>query len=190
VRNEAIARNYAETLLELANRNGGLATAQAFAAALDALAELLESEPRIRVFLETPRVSPEAKKDALRAALQGQAPELFLRFVQVVVDKRRQGSFGQIARAYQTLIDEAMGRTRAHVTLSHPPDAALQADIQRALETRLGRTVVPTFVVDPQLLGGLVVRVGEEVLDGSVRSRAAGLRRRMLEADIPSLSAY
>ena len=50
--------------------------------------------------------------------------------------------------------------------------------------------VVPAFRVDPELLGGLVVKVGDEVLEGSVRSRAAGLRRRMLEADIPSLSAY
>jgi F-type H+-transporting ATPase subunit delta len=190
VRNEAIARNYAETLLELAQRNGGIATAESFGAALDELAAVLEREPRIQGFLETPRIGAEAKKDALRNALGGRAPELFLRFVQVVVDKRRQSLFGPIARAYQALIDEALGRTRAQITLSHPPDAALQAEIQRALETRLGRPVVPAFRVDPELLGGLVVRMGDDVLDGSVRSRAAGLRRRMLEADIPSLSAY
>jgi F-type H+-transporting ATPase subunit delta len=190
VRNEAIARNYAETLLELAKRNGGIATAESFGTALDDLAALLEGEPRIRGFLETPRISADAKKDALRRALDGRAPELFLRFLMVVVDKRRQGLFGQIARAYQTLIDEALGRTRAQITLSHAPDAALQADIQRALEARVGGPVVPAFRVDPELLGGLVVKVGDEVLDGSVRSRAAGLRRRMLEADIPSLSAY
>jgi F-type H+-transporting ATPase subunit delta len=190
VRNEAIARNYAETLLELAQRNGGLETAQSFAGALEGLAGLLEREPSIRGFLETPRVGAEAKKEALRRALQGHAPELFVRFLMVVVDKRRQGLFGQIALAYQALIDEALGRTRAQITLSHAPDAALQAEIQRALEARLGRPVVPSFRVDPELLGGLVVKVGDEVLDGSVRSRAAGLRRRMLEADIPSLSAY
>jgi F-type H+-transporting ATPase subunit delta len=190
MRNVAIARNYAETLLELAQRNGGQPTAEGFGAALDALADLLAREPRIRAFLETPRVSAEAKKEALRRALQGSAPELFLRFVLVLVDKRRQALIPQIGLAYQALMDEALGRVRAQITLSHEPDSALQGEIQRALETRLGKPVVPAFRVDPELLGGLVVRVGDEVLDGSVRSRAAGLRRRMLEADIPSLSAY
>ena len=190
MRNEAIARNYAETLLELAQRNGGQATAESFGAALDSLAALLASEPRIVSFLTTPRVSAEAKKDALRRALQGSAPELFLRFVLVLVDKRRQALIGQIAQAYQGLMDQALGRVRAQITLSHEPDAALQGEIQKALETRLGKPVVPAFRVDPELVGGLVVKVGDEVLDGSVRSRAAGLRRRMLEADMPSLSAY
>ena len=190
MRNEAIARNYAETLLALAERNGGQPTAESFAVALGALSALLDSDPRVRGFLETPRISAEAKKDALRQALQGRAPELFVRFVLVVVDKRRQAMFGDIAQAYQALMDQALGRVRAQITLSHAPDAALQTEIQRALEARLGMPVVPAFRVDPELLGGLVVKVGDEVLDGSVRSRAAGLRRRMLEADIPSLSAY
>jgi F-type H+-transporting ATPase subunit delta len=190
VRNEAIARNYAETLLALAERNGGRATAEAFGAAADELAALLEREPRVRTFLETPRVRAEQKKDALRRALEGRVPELFLRFVLVVVEKRRQAMLGQIALAYQALMDEMLGQVRAQITMSHAPDAALQGAIRTALEARLGRPVVPAFRVDPELLGGLVVKVGDEVLDGSVRSRAAGLRRRMLEADIPSLSAY
>ena len=73
MRSSTIARNYAETLLELANRNGGLATAQAFAAALDELAALVEREPRIRAFLETlattQRLSTSSQQQA-RAALQ------------------------------------------------------------------------------------------------------------------------
>ena len=190
MRNEAIARNYAETLLALAQRNGGRPTAEAFGAAADALAALLQQEPRVRAFLETPRVGAEAKKEALRRSLEGRVPELFLRFVLVVVEKRRQGILGDIARAYQALLDEMLGQVRAQITLSHAPDAGLQDQIRKALEARLGMPVVPAFRVDPELLGGLVVKVGDEVLDGSVRSRAAGLRRRMLEADIPSLSAY
>ena len=185
-----IARNYAETLLAVAQRHGGDRAVDEYARAIDDVAEMLRRDARIRQFLETPRISAEAKKDALRKALRGRAPELFVRFVLVVVDKRRQAMFGEIAQAYQALMDQALGRVRAQITLSHAPDAALQTEIQRALEARLGMPVVPAFQVDPELLGGLVVRVGDEVLDGSVRSRAAGLRRRMLEADIPSLSAY
>ena len=65
-----------------------------------------------------------------------------------------------------------MGRTRVKVTLAAEPDAALQTEIARSLEAKLGLAVVPTFAVDPQLIGGIVVRVGDQVLDGSVRRRA------------------
>lgn len=188
MRAEIVARNYADTLLELARRNGGQPTVEQFAAAMDEVAELL-ADGRVREFLATPRVGADAKKEALRAALAGRVPELFLRFVMVVVDKRRQRLLGEIAEQFRLRVDELMGRVRVSVEISHAPDAALQADIGNALARRLGKTVFPTFVVNPELLGGMVVRVGDEILDGSVRSRATGLRRRLLESQLPDGAA-
>jgi F-type H+-transporting ATPase subunit delta len=187
VRAEIIARNYAETLLALAERHGGAAGLEAFGQAADALAALLQADPRMRQFLETPRVTPEQKKAALQQALAGRAPEMFVRFVMVLADKRRQALLPEIAAAYRDLVDERMGRVRVHVTISHEPDAALQAEIGNGLADRLGKTVIPTFTVDPELLGGMVVRVGDQILDGSLRTRAAQLRRRLLAADLPPL---
>ncbi|HSU16470.1 ATP synthase F1 subunit delta [Longimicrobium sp.] len=179
MRSEIIARNYAETLLELARRQGPGAVEE-YAGAMQLLADAT-SGARVREFLSTPRVSAPERKDALRKALQGKVPELFLRFVMVVVDKRRQALLPDIAHEYRRLVDEQMGRVRVDVHISHEPDAALQEQIARALAGRLGKTVIPSFTVDPSLLGGMVVRYGEEILDGSVRSRAAGLRRRLTE---------
>ncbi len=189
MRSELIARNYAETLLDLADRNGGPAAMDQFAAALDEVAGLVQGDPRVRQFLETPRVTAAEKKKALRAALAGRAPELFLRFVSVLVDKRRQTLLPEIAEAFRGLVDERMGRVRVQVAISHLPDEALQAEIGNALARRLGRTVIPTFTVDPELLGGMVVRVGDEILDGSVRSSAARLRRAMMAAQLPPSAA-
>ncbi len=189
MRSELIARNYAETLLDLADRNGGAAAMDQFAAALDEVAGLVQSDPRVRQFLETPRVPAAEKKRALRAALAGRAPELFLRFVSVLVDKRRQTLLPEIADAFRGLVDERMGRVRVQVAISHLPDEALQAEIGNALARRLGRTVIPTFTVDPELLGGMVVQVGDEILDGSVRSSAARLRRAMMAAQLPPSAA-
>lgn len=185
MRSELIARNYAETLLDLADRNGGAAAMDQFAAALDEVAGLVQSDPRVRQFLETPRVTAAEKKRALRGALAGRAPELFLRFVSVLVDKRRQTLLPEIAEAFRGLVDERMGRVRVQVAISHLPDEALQAEIGNALARRLGRTVIPTFTVDPELLGGMVVKMGDEILDGSVRSSAARLRRAMMAAQLP-----
>jgi len=189
VRSELIARNYAETLLDLADRNGGPAAMDQFAAALDEVAGLVQGDPRVRQFLETPRVPAADKKRVLRGALEGRAPELFLRFVSVLVDKRRQTLLPEIADAFRGRVDERMGRVRVQVAISHLPDEALQAEIGNALARRLGRTVIPTFTVDPELLGGMVVQVGDEILDGSVRSSAARLRRAMMAAQLPPSAA-
>lgn len=189
MRAEIIARNYAETLLALAERHGGTDGLEAFGRAADELAGLLRSDARLRQFLETPRVTADDKKAVLQRALAGRAPEMFVRFVMVLTDKRRQALLPEIAAAYGALVDERMGRVRVQVTISHAPDAALQAEIGNALADRLGRTVIPTFTVDPELLGGMVVRVGDQILDGSVRSRAAQLRRRMLAAQLPAPAA-
>lgn len=184
-----IARNYAETLLALAQRQGGSAVEE-YLAAIEDVAETIRREPRVRRFLETPRVTADAKKDALRAAFAGRAPVPFLRFLLVMVDKRRQAIIPQVAEAYRERVDELMGRVRVDVALSHEPDPALQEEIRASLQRKLGRQVVPRFTVDPELIGGIIVRVGDEVLDGSVRRRAQELRRRMagveLAAPVPA----
>ena len=184
MRAEVIARNYAETLLELAERAGGQDAVEEYAGAMDEVAELL-ADGRVREFLATPRVPADAKKAALVTALGSRVPAPFLRFLQVVVDKRRQGQLGEIAEQFRTLVDERFGRVRVAVEISHAPDAALQAEIGQSLANRLGKVVIPTFSVNPELLGGVVVRIGDEILDGSVRSRSQGLRRRLLAAQLP-----
>lgn len=184
-----IGRNYAETLFELASRHGGDATVDEFARAIEEVATLLDEEPLVREFLETPRVDVEAKQRAIQASFGGRVPDLFLRFLLVVVAKRRQGALREIARQYHALVDAARGRARAEVTVAREPDEALQEEIVAALERRLGQEVVAEFRVDPALLGGIVIRVGGEILDGSLRRRAAGLRRQMLRAKLPPAAA-
>ena len=188
MRAEIIARNYAETLLTLAERHGGAGGLEAFGQAADALAGLVQGDPRMRQFLETPRITPEQKKAALQQALGGRAPDMFVRFVMVLADKRRQSLLPEIAAAYRELVDARMGRVRVRVTISHAPDAELQAEIGNTLADRLGKTVIPTFTVDPELMGGMVVQVGDQILDGSLRTRAAQLRRRLLAVDLPPLA--
>lgn len=184
-----VARNYAEVLLSLARRQGGPEAVEAYGAAADEVAALLRGEPRIAAFLATPRVTVEQKKQALRAAFEGRVPQPFLRFLLVVADKRRQGMLPQIADAYRELVDRMQGRVRVDVSLSHEPDAAFQEEIRLALEAKLGRAVVPRFSVDPELIGGVVVRMEDRILDGSIRRRAQDLRRRLARVEFPEAAA-
>jgi F-type H+-transporting ATPase subunit delta len=185
VHSAAVPRNYAETLLELAERHGGAAMVDTFGETLDELTALLKSEPRVREFLESPLVQIEAKKAALTATFAGRVPDLFLRFVEVVIEKRRGPILTRLASEYQRLVDERRGRVRAEIVLARQPDEALRRQIQSSLERTLGKEVVATYRVDPALVGGVTVLVGEHVFDGSVRRRATELRRRLLAAELP-----
>ena len=184
-----IARNYAETLLELALRNGGEATVDGFSAALEGVAELLRTEPRTLRFLQTPAVDLETKKRAVRQAFSGRVPEHFLRFLLILVAKRRQSLLPQIANEYSLLVDRRRDRVRAEITVAREPAAEMRAEIVETLQRKLGKTVVPTFRVDPDLIAGVLVRVGDQIIDGSVRRRLGTLRRRLLEAPLPETPA-
>lgn len=184
MRPSVVARSYAETLLTLADRSGPGAVDE-FDRAMADVASVIEREPRVREFLETPRVDAEAKKRALRASFGGRVPEPLLRFLLVVVDKRRQAQLREIAAAFHDLVDERHNRVRARIKLAEPPDEALRAEIVRGLEQRLGKRVVPSWETDRDMIGGVVVRVGDQILDGSVRHRLASLRRLLLAAELP-----
>src|SRR5690606_19444998 len=122
------------------------------------------------------------RKRAVRAAIEGKVPEPFLRFLLVVIEKRRQALLREIATEYGTLVDELRGRVRAQVTLAREGETALEQEVVSALQKRLGKTVVATFEVDASIMGGVLIRVGDQLYDGSVRRRVQGLRKAMMGA--------
>lgn len=172
----AIVDNYARTLLELAARESA---AEAYGHLLADLVALERTEPDVARFLETPRVDLADKKRVLREVLSDRAPESFVRFVLVVLDKGRQRLLPEIEAAYRDLLDERAGRVHAQVTLAREPDEELRGEIVRGLRGALDREVVAHFQTDRNIVGGLLVRVGDRVLDGSLRRRLEDLRREL-----------
>lgn len=177
MRNPAIARNYAEALFAAGERTG---SSEAFGELLDALAGAIGADERIRAAVESPRVPKGQKQAILRQALEGRTPAAFLRWVEAVVRRGRTALFEAMSGEFQGLLDVKFNRVHAGVTLARRVDPALQDEIARRLSEALGKTVVPHFREDPALLGGIVVRVGDRVIDGSVRRRMKALRRSML----------
>ena len=169
-----IARNYAEALF---------AAGDGFGEVLDAVAGGIEADERIATALESPRVSKAAKARILERALKGEAPKEFVRFLQAVVRRGRQGLIGEIAQEYQVLLDQKLDRVHAGVTLAEEPDARMQKQVVDRLAKALGREVRAYFRTDPRILGGVVVRVGDRILDGSVRRRLTAVQRRMLTGE-------
>ena len=169
-----VARNYAQALFAAGDQHGPV---------LDAVAGAIQADERIATALHSPRVSKAAKSQILERALKGEAPREFVRFLQAVVRRGRQGLLAEIAQEYQGLLDQKLNRVHAGVTLASEADARTQKQVVDRLTKALGREVRAFFRADPRILGGVVVRVGDRIYDGSVRRRLTALQRRMLTGE-------
>jgi F-type H+-transporting ATPase subunit delta len=178
MRDPTIARNYAQALVSLADKAKDLA---GWGTMIADVADAIARDERLRLFLESPRVAVARKNDVIAKAFQDRMPRLFVRFLQSVIRHRRHALIPQIAIEYQTLVDEVEGRVHAHVTVSREPDSKLEKTVSDRLSTVLGKSVVPHFTVDETILGGTIVRIGDTVMDGSVRRKLARLRQRMMQ---------
>jgi F-type H+-transporting ATPase subunit delta len=176
LRTETVARNYAEALFQLGERSGQV---EFYAELMDAVAAAVEQTPRVEAILMSPRV-PKAEKARILGGALRDAPREFVLFLQALVRRGRQQILRPIAVEYMTLLDQKLDRVRAGVTLARAPDEKLKRAIQDALSRQMGKQVIPAFSVDPEIMGGTIVRVGERVLDGSLRRRMTKLRRQLL----------
>lgn len=183
MRDETVARNYAETLFELARRNESI---QEYGDALGMVAGLLEDDSRFRTFVETPRIDDENKKDVIRKVFRDKAPKQVINFVLITIDKRRQTLLREISAEYLLLLDDHLGREHVEVTVARPLDDTTANVVSEQLSKMLGKQAIPHIRVKPEILGGLIVRTGDMIYDRSVRRRLEDLRRRLLTARIPS----
>jgi F-type H+-transporting ATPase subunit delta len=177
MRQSTIARNYAEALLELAKRAKDL---RGWGTLIASIADAMQRDQRLRAFLETPRVDAATKNEVLRKALADRAPSKFVRFVESVVTHRRQMLIPAISHEYMDLVDQAENRMHATVTVAKEVDDTTRQMIADRLSKVFDKTVVPHVTVDDRIIGGLVVRVGDTVMDGSVRRKLGILKQRML----------
>ena len=177
MRSTTIARNYAEALLALAGKAGDL---EGWGSAINGVVAATEGDSRLANFLAAPQVSAAEKNAVIGKAFSGRLPRPMVRYLQKLVDNRRQLLLPLIAIEYGNLVDEATGRMHAQVTVSREASGADRELIAAQLSRAFARIVVPHFTVNPEILGGVVVRVGDRVMDGSVRRRLRTLRARVL----------
>lgn len=180
MKSTTVARNYAEALFAAGEPKQQV---EEYGALLDAVAGAIASDERIAVALDSPRVPKATKARILERALTGSAPKEVVRFLQAVVRRGRQGLLAEINQAYQDLVDVQLNRVHAGVVLASEPDARLQKSVTERLAKAIGKEVRVHFRAEPAILGGVVVRVGDRVYDGSVRRKLNVLRRKMLSGE-------
>jgi F-type H+-transporting ATPase subunit delta len=177
VKNLIIAKKYAKALFNLAL---GEEQVEQYGQELDALANLMREMPDLADAIRNP-LYPEAARKSLfyRVAENAGMTPILKSFVNLLIEKGRVQHVGEIAEYYHRLIDEHANIARAQVKAAVGLDEPVLDEIGKTLEKMTGKRVVVEFHQDPELIGGVVARIGDLVLDGSVRRQLLNFKETM-----------
>lgn len=177
---ESIAARYSAALFSLANEQGEVAKT---AEQLDAVVAAIHKEAALASFFASPVVDREVKQAILRRTLEDKVSELALNFVLLLVRKRRETLLDIIARQMHELRDREAGRQAADIATAKPLSKRELDLLAKRLSQIHGRTIIPQPKVEPELLGGAVVKVGDRYTDASVSGKLEELRRHLLAVE-------
>ncbi len=179
---DAVARVYAQSLFELGEAAGGDAKLVEIGEELQSIVELVRADSTFAEFLRSPIVEREKRAGTLRRVFDGQVTDVLLRFLLVLNDKGRLGHLDDISDGYGELLNDRFGRIEVDVyTIDGTLDAAQLEQLAQKVKARLGKDPVFHQYADPAMIGGLVLRIGDQLIDGSVRGQLRGLRESLLE---------
>ncbi|MGB3806593.1 MAG: F0F1 ATP synthase subunit delta [Erythrobacter sp.] len=173
----SLAGRYASALFDLASENG---TVTAVESDLDSLKSALSQSEELRAATTNPQLSRDVQGQAIDAVARHLAlSELTRNFLGTLALNRRLAKLSEIIAAFKTIASAQRGEITANVTSAHELTDEQLATLKTKLTARQGRTVILSHDVDPDLLGGLVVTIGSQRIDGSIRTRLNSLAQAM-----------
>jgi F-type H+-transporting ATPase subunit delta len=171
---DVAAKRYAEAAYLIAQQDG---TEEAWFAGLQAMSALFGDEQG-QAFMENTRVKPADKLQLIEKSLEGADP-LVVNLARILLRRSRTALGPQIAEAFQELVDEAQGISHALVTSAVTLTVEDRSAVQKRLEELTGGPIVLELDVDENILGGIIVRIGDRLIDGSTRSKLQELKREL-----------
>lgn len=173
------AVQYAAALLALANEQQ---QAEAVGQEMRELKELVGANQSLRIFLENPAVGMVERTGLIERVFKGKVSELVWNTLGVLNLKGRLKLLPAIADAFQELLDDQLGRIEVDVTVAHKLEPAELEEVRRQIGQAFKKNPVIHQIVDESIIGGLVLRTDEKMIDGSVRAQLEGMKRLLLAA--------
>ena len=172
----AIGRRYAEAIFEIARENN---TIDRTLDDVQGIASMF-SKRTLAYLLKEPKVPAERKEKAIRQALASRVLPTSLNLALLVVQRQLVDAMPNIARELAQMVLDYKNQAVAEVTTAAPMDEQQLNRVRQALERNTGKTILMQTKVQPEILGGVIARVGDEVIDGSIRHRLAVLKQQLL----------
>lgn len=178
---ETIARRYAKALFEAALAQKCVDTVKL---EIGEFIHAFQSKARLRALWESPIVHAETKKKILRENLP-KISSLTLNFLFILIRKRRERLLEPCAGEYEKLLSGFYNQVTVDVRAASPVSQSVEKDLKTQFSKKSGKRVELNVMQDPALLGGMVIQMGDKVMDGSLRARLESLRKKLLEAPLP-----
>jgi len=173
------AVNYARSLLELATeRNEAVPMAQELAG----LRQIVDENRSFQMFLADPGISIAERDQMIDRLFKGRVSPLLEKFLRVLNSHGRLGGIVHVVDAYDELLDEQLGKIEVDVTVAHKLESAQLEQVRQRVSQALKKDAVVHQYVDENIIGGLVIRVQDKLIDASVRTQLTALRERMIVA--------
>ena len=179
---EEVAGVYARALFQVGSERGVLDTIRE---QLAQFTDALTADRRLEVFFSSPYMSTAEKKDGLARMVEG-ADETFMSFLETLVERQRMPEIFSVRARYEELWDAEMKLLPVQVTSAVSLDEETVRSIGDRVGQGTGNKIQLTTVVDPDILGGVVLRVGNTILDASIRTRLDQLRKQVAKAGLSS----
>jgi F-type H+-transporting ATPase subunit delta len=170
---------YATALLELANERN---VTQQIAEDLAGVRQVLNEVPNFQVYLANPSIGDAERNGVIQRTFAGKISPLLDYFLELLAAKRKLGHLGEIADAFDKLLDEQLGKIEVDVTVAQKLSPEQLEEVRQKVSTALKKDAVVYQYVDESIIGGLIVRVQDQLIDASVKTQIANLREQMLAA--------
>ncbi len=175
---EEISQVYARSLFEVAEEQGNLDVVKA---QLDEFATALHENRELAVFFFSPYFAAEEKKDGLHRAVTGAEPA-FMNFLEALIERHRMPAIFRIRTDFASLYDKTNKLLPVTVTSAVELDQKTIESLGKRIGEQTGNEIELSSQVDPEILGGIVLRVGNFIMDASIRTRLEQLRREVAQA--------
>lgn len=171
----------AQALLELADERQQV---DAVGGEMAAIAQTLRETPELAPFLASPSIKDADRAAVLERTIIPQSSPLVAGFLRLLVGKGQLGQLGQIADAYAKLLDQRAGRVDVDVIVARPLSGQQLDEVRDRVSRALNKSANVNQKVDESILGGIIVRYGDKLIDGSVRSQLKAIEDKMLAATV------
>jgi len=176
---DAVARVYAQSLFQIADALGGQRAIEETADELESIAELMRSDRGLREFMSSAIIPAPRRAASLRAIFGGRVSDTMLNTLLVLNDKGRLGRFESIVAAFDAIVQERFGRVEVDVWTAAPIDRGEKDRLTARLREIIAREPVVHAYTDPEMIGGIRLLVGDQLMDGSVATRLRRMREQM-----------
>jgi len=177
---QAVARRYARALFELGQENRSL---EALEQEFNLVVTTISGNAELNELIQNHQVPPAAKQKVLKNLFASRVSATMANFIMLVLEKRRAGYLPEMLEAYRALANEARGIWQGEVLSAVEPAPRTLDELKKALGKISGKEIRLNYRVDPNLKGGLIVRINDTIYDGSVASRLNSLQEHLRHAD-------